>query len=195
MHGRGGAVYDLTPVIRAPADIIASGEGREPMSTPGAQNARQVACRQHGQRHRRRALGRRSRPTHPRRDSGVVAAAIRRKATTNKLSRNKRKGADTCADYLISQGPYLSYAHALSSGWPIATGIIEGACRHFVKRSHRRHRRTLGATRRPSSPRAARARQQWRLRRVLALPLTRERLRVHCSRCLGGHIPGATMAA
>ena len=28
---------------------------------------------------------------------------------------------------------YLDYATALKKGWPIATGIIEGACRHIVK--------------------------------------------------------------
>ena len=33
-----------------------------------------------------------------------------------------------------AKAPYLDYAHALASGWPIATGVIEGACRHIVKR-------------------------------------------------------------
>ena len=28
--------------------------------------------------------------------------------------------------------PYLGYPAALARGWPIATGIIEGACRHLV---------------------------------------------------------------
>ena len=28
---------------------------------------------------------------------------------------------------------YLNYQDALQQGWPIATGIIEGACRHIVK--------------------------------------------------------------
>ena len=28
---------------------------------------------------------------------------------------------------------YLDYATALAEGWPIATGVIEGACRHLVK--------------------------------------------------------------
>lgn len=65
--------------------------------------------------------------------SATVAAAIRRKATGNKLTDEKRKGADTCADYLLVKAPYLDYPTALSSGWPIATGIIEGACRHLVK--------------------------------------------------------------
>ena len=39
----------------------------------------------------------------------------------------------TAADYLINKAPYLDYPTALASGWPIATGVIEGACRHLVK--------------------------------------------------------------
>ncbi len=34
--------------------------------------------------------------------------------------------------YLIAKEPYLDYPTALAKGWPIATGIIEGACRHLV---------------------------------------------------------------
>ena len=62
-----------------------------------------------------------------------VAAGIRRRATTYGYSAKEREGADACAGYLTAKAPYLGYAHALASGWPIATGIIEGACRHIVK--------------------------------------------------------------
>ena len=34
--------------------------------------------------------------------------------------------------YLDAKQPYLDYPAALASGWPIATGVIEGACRHLV---------------------------------------------------------------
>jgi hypothetical protein len=34
--------------------------------------------------------------------------------------------------YLTAKAPYLDYPRALASGWPIATGVIEGACRHLV---------------------------------------------------------------
>jgi hypothetical protein len=62
-----------------------------------------------------------------------VAAGIRRRATTCGYSPAERKGADTCAACLDAKAPYLDYATALASGWPIATGIIEGACRHIIK--------------------------------------------------------------
>jgi hypothetical protein len=34
--------------------------------------------------------------------------------------------------YLTAKQPYLDYPAALASGWPIATGVIEGACRHLI---------------------------------------------------------------
>jgi len=62
-----------------------------------------------------------------------VAAGIRRRATTYGYSPAERAGADECARYLDNKKDYLDYAAALRKGWPIATGIIEGACRHIVK--------------------------------------------------------------
>ncbi len=62
-----------------------------------------------------------------------VAASIRRRATRLGYSAAERAGADTCAGYLTAKKPYLAYHTALASGWPIATGVIEGACRHLVK--------------------------------------------------------------
>jgi hypothetical protein len=62
-----------------------------------------------------------------------VAAGIRRRATTYGYSPAERAGADECARYLGNKKNYLDYATALAKGWPIATGIIEGACRHIVK--------------------------------------------------------------
>jgi hypothetical protein len=35
--------------------------------------------------------------------------------------------------YLRNKEPYLDYPAALANGWPIATGVIEGACRHLVQ--------------------------------------------------------------
>ena len=65
--------------------------------------------------------------------AGIIAAAIRRKATLLHLPDDKRSKADRAADYLLNKRPYLDYPTALHNGWPIATGVIEGACRHLVK--------------------------------------------------------------
>jgi len=62
-----------------------------------------------------------------------VAGSIRRAATNAGLDRPQRAGADTCAKYLTNKRSYLNYPQALHNGWPIATGVIEGACRHLVK--------------------------------------------------------------
>ena len=35
--------------------------------------------------------------------------------------------------YLQNKQPYMDYPRALANGWPIATGVIEGACRHLVQ--------------------------------------------------------------
>ena len=66
-------------------------------------------------------------------NAAQVAAGIRRRATAYGYSGPERAGADECARYLQNKKDYLGYATALKKGWPIATGIIEGACRHIVK--------------------------------------------------------------
>jgi len=66
-------------------------------------------------------------------EAATVAASIRRKATCLDLAPDKRKNADTCADYLLAKKEYLCYERALGQGWPIGTGVIEGAVRHLVK--------------------------------------------------------------
>ena len=61
-----------------------------------------------------------------------VAAGIRRSATRKGLSPKQRKPIDTCADYLLKYKSMLRYDLYLASGFPIATGVIEGACRHLI---------------------------------------------------------------
>ena len=56
--------------------------------------------------------------------AGLVAGAIRRKATALGLATQRRKKADECARYLKNKAPFLDYPTALERGWPIATGVI-----------------------------------------------------------------------
>jgi hypothetical protein len=60
-----------------------------------------------------------------------VAAALR--AAAAGLDSTKRAIAGKTAGYLQAKAPWLDYPAALASGWPISTGVIEGACRHLVK--------------------------------------------------------------
>ena len=64
--------------------------------------------------------------------SSSVAAGIRRSATLRGLRTKDRKGADDCADYLIAKRDMLHYDAYLQDGLPIATGVVEGACRHLI---------------------------------------------------------------
>lgn len=61
-----------------------------------------------------------------------VAAGIRRKATLHDLSKDARKAADKCADYFLKYKDLLRCDEYLKQGYPIATGVIEGACRHLI---------------------------------------------------------------
>jgi hypothetical protein len=66
--------------------------------------------------------------------AAAVAADIRAQAAaTAGLSGNQHKTAEKAARYLETKAPFLDYPTALAAGWPISTGVIEGACRHLVK--------------------------------------------------------------
>jgi hypothetical protein len=62
-----------------------------------------------------------------------VAGGMRRSAKIHKLKSERRKAVEKCADYLEKYAPLLDYHIFLKQGLPIATGVIEGACRHLVK--------------------------------------------------------------
>jgi len=62
-----------------------------------------------------------------------VAAGMRRSATLRDLPQKHRAPVDDCADYLLKYQDYLRYHEYLAAGLPIATGVIEGACRHLVQ--------------------------------------------------------------
>ena len=65
--------------------------------------------------------------------AGQVAAGIRRSSTKRNLNSKERKNADKCSDYLLKYKNYLRYDKYLAAGYPIATGVIEGACRYLIK--------------------------------------------------------------
>jgi hypothetical protein len=61
----------------------------------------------------------------------AVAAALRDAAAG--LGKARRTTIEKTAAYLKAKAPCLDYPAALAAGWPIATGVIEGACRYLVK--------------------------------------------------------------
>lgn len=64
--------------------------------------------------------------------AGLVAAEIKRSATKRKMTEKERGAIDDCASYLIKGKTRLQYNVALKAGYPIATGVIKGACRHLI---------------------------------------------------------------
>lgn len=66
-------------------------------------------------------------------NAGQVAGGMRRSATKRSIAEDARKPVEDCARYLLKYKRYLQYDVALAAGFPIATGVIEGACRHLIK--------------------------------------------------------------
>jgi hypothetical protein len=62
-----------------------------------------------------------------------VVAEFTRLAQEPRRTRLQRKVLTGVAAYLERNRPSMDYATYLAKGWPIATGVIEGACRHLVK--------------------------------------------------------------
>jgi hypothetical protein len=65
-------------------------------------------------------------------DSTRAAAEITSEVDAAGLTAAHRAGADACVRYLTGNHDRLRYDQALAAGWPIATGVIEGACRHLI---------------------------------------------------------------
>ena len=117
--------------------------------------------------------------------------AIRRAATTDGLDPPKRAGADACATYLINKEPYLDYPTALHNGWPIATGVIEGACRHLVKDRMDITGARWGLPGAEAILKLRALRSNGDFDAYWRYHLAQERRRVHESRYANGHIPQA----
>ena len=62
-----------------------------------------------------------------------VIAGLRRRATTAGLSEADAKAIATVCGYFENNAHRMRYDEYLSAGYPIATGVIEGACRHVIK--------------------------------------------------------------
>jgi len=62
-----------------------------------------------------------------------VIAEFRRLAQDAQTTSAQRTQLTKAANYFERNLPYMDYPTYLAKGWPIASGVIEGACRHFVK--------------------------------------------------------------
>ena len=63
----------------------------------------------------------------------AVVAGLRQMGTKRKLRGKKRDKLAKLCGYLQNNAQRMRYDVYLAAGYPIASGVIEGACRHFVK--------------------------------------------------------------
>lgn len=64
---------------------------------------------------------------------GKVISRLRQRATTQRLSKKGRQVVESVCRYFENNRSRMRYDVYLREGYPIATGVIEGACRHLVK--------------------------------------------------------------
>jgi hypothetical protein len=66
-------------------------------------------------------------------NSDLVVRGMRVMASKRQLTSSKRKTLSEVCNYLEANRERMHYDVYLARGYPIASGAIEGACRHLVK--------------------------------------------------------------
>jgi hypothetical protein len=64
---------------------------------------------------------------------GRVSGGLRQMGTKHKLKRSKQHKLDEVIGYFHRNRRHMNYDEYLSAGYPIGSGVAEGACRHLVK--------------------------------------------------------------
>lgn len=64
---------------------------------------------------------------------GSVIGVFRRFLKQQKRRRGKTKGLQKAIDYFVANREAMRYDQYLEAGYPIGSGVVEGACRHVVK--------------------------------------------------------------
>jgi hypothetical protein len=64
---------------------------------------------------------------------GTVLGGLRRRLKTHPVSAEKRRTVQGVLRYLENNRAHMHYDQYLAKGYPIGSGVAEGACRHLVK--------------------------------------------------------------
>lgn len=64
---------------------------------------------------------------------GYVISGLRKRLRTEKVSGQRRKVVRSAVEYLANNREHMRYDEYLAAGYPIGSGVAEGACRHLVK--------------------------------------------------------------
>jgi hypothetical protein len=62
-----------------------------------------------------------------------IISTLRQLAAAPTLATGQQTVLTNAANYFERNAAYMHYDQYLANGWPIASGVIEGACRHLVK--------------------------------------------------------------
>ncbi len=62
-----------------------------------------------------------------------VIGGIRQMATKRRLSKRRREKVEQYLNYFAQRCEHMKYDEYLAAGYPIGSGVVEGACRHLVK--------------------------------------------------------------
>jgi hypothetical protein len=62
-----------------------------------------------------------------------VVQGMRQRATKRALRRQRRKAVEAAAGYFYRNRRPMQYHEYLRQGWPLATGVVEGACKSLIK--------------------------------------------------------------
>ena len=61
-----------------------------------------------------------------------VVSGLRRMGTKHRLKGSKARALSVVANYLENNEDFMRYDEYLAAGYPIGSGVAEGACRHLV---------------------------------------------------------------
>jgi hypothetical protein len=64
---------------------------------------------------------------------GYVIAGLRRRLRSGELKGERRRVVRSAVEYLANNREHMRYDEYLAAGYPIGSGVAEGACRHLVK--------------------------------------------------------------
>ena len=123
-----------------------------------------------------------------------VIQGLRALGTRRGLKGEKLKSLHKICNYLEHNADRMRYHEYLRRGYPIASGVIEGACRHLIKDRMERSgmRWTLEGARRMLNTRAAYQSDHWR--KFLDWNMQAEITRTHKHRDLLGNYTPITLA-
>ena len=121
--------------------------------------------------------------------AGAVAKSLRGMVARHDLDDQAAAPVTKCASYLVKHTRLLQYDRALADGLPIATGVIEGACRYLVQDRMGRTGARWSLTGAEAILRLRALRTSGDFDAYWPFHLAKEHERVHASRYADGIVP------